>query len=170
MAEGEGFEPPVPFRVQWFSRPPPSTTRPSLRGGTSARHSSGFAVPSRIAVSGTCLTQQVALGGVEATRRPAQPYRPRVWPGQHPPAEDSRRQSVLNVLSLVTRSSDPLSIQGHGHGPEQTAPGLDSGRTNALCPPERGVTMYSHVLQPGAEARRVIATPGVRLLNSKPLP
>src|SRR5215472_19218217 len=31
MAEGGGFEPPVPFRVQWFSRPPPSTTRPSLR-------------------------------------------------------------------------------------------------------------------------------------------
>ena len=31
MAEGEGFEPPVPLRVQWFSRPPPSTTRPSLR-------------------------------------------------------------------------------------------------------------------------------------------
>ena len=31
LAEGEGFEPPVPFRVQWFSRPPPSTTRPSLR-------------------------------------------------------------------------------------------------------------------------------------------
>ena len=31
VAEGEGFEPPVPFRVQWFSRPPPSTARPSLR-------------------------------------------------------------------------------------------------------------------------------------------
>ena len=31
MAEGEGFEPPVRFPVQWFSRPPPSTTRPSLR-------------------------------------------------------------------------------------------------------------------------------------------
>ena len=30
-AEGEGFEPPEPFRVQRFSRPPPSTTRPSLR-------------------------------------------------------------------------------------------------------------------------------------------
>ena len=30
-AEREGFEPPEPFRVQWFSRPPPSTTRPSLR-------------------------------------------------------------------------------------------------------------------------------------------
>ena len=30
LAEGEGFEPPEPFRVQWFSRPPPSTTRPSL--------------------------------------------------------------------------------------------------------------------------------------------
>src|SRR5947207_15993233 len=28
--EREGFEPPVPFRVQWFSRPPPSTTRPPL--------------------------------------------------------------------------------------------------------------------------------------------
>src|SRR6185369_3998800 len=31
LAEREGFEPPEPFRVQWFSRPPPSTTRPSLR-------------------------------------------------------------------------------------------------------------------------------------------
>ena len=31
LAEGEGFEPPEPFPVQWFSRPPPSTTRPSLR-------------------------------------------------------------------------------------------------------------------------------------------
>src|SRR5262249_40119973 len=31
VAEEEGFEPPVPFRVQWFSRPPPSTTRPPLR-------------------------------------------------------------------------------------------------------------------------------------------
>jgi hypothetical protein len=32
LAEGEGFEPPGPFPVQRFSRPPPSTTRPSLRG------------------------------------------------------------------------------------------------------------------------------------------
>src|SRR5688572_6011287 len=31
VAEGEGFEPPIPFRVQRFSRPPPSTARPSLR-------------------------------------------------------------------------------------------------------------------------------------------
>ena len=31
LAEREGFEPPEPFPVQWFSRPPPSTTRPSLR-------------------------------------------------------------------------------------------------------------------------------------------
>ena len=38
LAEGEGFEPPEPFRVQWFSRPPPSTTRPSLRVGTSPAH------------------------------------------------------------------------------------------------------------------------------------
>src|SRR5579871_4208932 len=32
MAEGEGFEPPVPFRVQRFSRPPVSTAHTSLRG------------------------------------------------------------------------------------------------------------------------------------------
>jgi hypothetical protein len=32
MAEGEGFEPPEPFRVQRFSRPPVSTAHPSLRG------------------------------------------------------------------------------------------------------------------------------------------
>jgi hypothetical protein len=31
LAEGEGFEPPIRFPVQRFSRPPPSTTRPSLR-------------------------------------------------------------------------------------------------------------------------------------------
>src|SRR5262245_9095309 len=31
LAEGEGFEAPARFPVQWFSRPPPSTTRPSLR-------------------------------------------------------------------------------------------------------------------------------------------
>jgi hypothetical protein len=31
LAEGEGFEPPVRFPVQRFSRPPPSTARPSLR-------------------------------------------------------------------------------------------------------------------------------------------
>jgi hypothetical protein len=33
LAEGEGFEPPIRFPVQRFSRPPPSTTRPSLRAG-----------------------------------------------------------------------------------------------------------------------------------------
>src|SRR5271156_1444596 len=31
MAEEEGFEPPEPFRVQRFSRPPVSTTHPFLR-------------------------------------------------------------------------------------------------------------------------------------------
>ena len=31
MAEGEGFEPPVPFQAQRFSRPPVSTTHTSLR-------------------------------------------------------------------------------------------------------------------------------------------
>ena len=31
MAEGEGFEPPVPFRAQRFSRPPVSTAHASLR-------------------------------------------------------------------------------------------------------------------------------------------
>ena len=31
LAEREGFEPPIPFRVCRFSRPVPSTTRPPLR-------------------------------------------------------------------------------------------------------------------------------------------
>src|SRR5438876_11986491 len=31
MAEGEGFEPPVRFPVQWLSRPPVSTAHASLR-------------------------------------------------------------------------------------------------------------------------------------------
>ena len=31
MAEGEGFEPPLPFRVKRFSRPPVSTAHTSLR-------------------------------------------------------------------------------------------------------------------------------------------
>src|SRR4030095_5632476 len=31
MAESEGFEPPIPFQVCRFSRPVPSTTRPTLR-------------------------------------------------------------------------------------------------------------------------------------------
>src|ERR1035437_6610029 len=30
LAEREGFEPPIPFRVCRFSRPEPSTTRPPL--------------------------------------------------------------------------------------------------------------------------------------------
>jgi hypothetical protein len=32
LAEGEGFEPPLPFRVKRFSRPPVSTAHTSLRG------------------------------------------------------------------------------------------------------------------------------------------
>jgi hypothetical protein len=31
MAEEEGFEPPIPFRVRQFSRLEPSTTRPLFR-------------------------------------------------------------------------------------------------------------------------------------------
>src|SRR5689334_11108549 len=31
MAEREGFEPPVPVKVQWFSRPPVSTAHTPLR-------------------------------------------------------------------------------------------------------------------------------------------
>src|SRR6187455_1580418 len=43
LAEGEGFEPPEPFPVQWFSRPPPSTTRPSLRVEKLGQNSRGLA-------------------------------------------------------------------------------------------------------------------------------
>ena len=31
LAEGEGFEPPETLQPQWFSRPPQSTTLPSLQ-------------------------------------------------------------------------------------------------------------------------------------------
>src|SRR5580698_10044311 len=36
MAEGEGFEPPLPFRVKRFSRPPVSTAHTSLRESSNA--------------------------------------------------------------------------------------------------------------------------------------
>ena len=36
LAEGEGFEPPVGFRLRWFSRPVLSTAQPSLRVGNVA--------------------------------------------------------------------------------------------------------------------------------------
>ena len=41
VAEGEGFEPPIRFPVQRFSRPPPSTTRPSLRTASSVSCGAG---------------------------------------------------------------------------------------------------------------------------------
>jgi hypothetical protein len=45
LAEGEGFEPPVPFQVQRFSRPPVSTAHPSLRGGEAILFHQFTAVP-----------------------------------------------------------------------------------------------------------------------------
>src|SRR5579875_1992751 len=42
MAEGEGFEPPLPFRVKRFSRPPVSTTHTSLRKGWPATLLPGY--------------------------------------------------------------------------------------------------------------------------------
>lgn len=36
VAEGEGFEPPETLQPQWFSRPPQSSTLPSLPGWDSA--------------------------------------------------------------------------------------------------------------------------------------
>ena len=57
LAEREGFEPPVEFPPQWFSRPPPSTTRPSLRGGSLAN----------LALFGERLLVRVSLGSVADT-------------------------------------------------------------------------------------------------------
>ena len=54
LAEREGFEPPVPFRVQWFSRPPPSTTRPSLRVGQKS--------PEVNDLTRTCVAEQLHRG------------------------------------------------------------------------------------------------------------
>jgi hypothetical protein len=43
MAEGEGFEPPLPFRVKRFSRPPVSTAHTSLRESSNASHDTTLA-------------------------------------------------------------------------------------------------------------------------------
>src|SRR5215469_18925214 len=48
LAEREGFEPPIPFRVCRFSRPVPSTTRPPLR----------FPTP----IVSVCRTEKIAVG------------------------------------------------------------------------------------------------------------
>src|SRR4029450_4727300 len=40
-----GFEPPVELPPQWFSRPPPSTTRPSLRVEKSRQNSRNLGHP-----------------------------------------------------------------------------------------------------------------------------
>jgi hypothetical protein len=63
MAEGEGFEPPVPFQAQRFSRPPVSTAHPSLRvWERSSTHK--FIAPSDSAPS-------ISLAG-QSTRKSAQ--------------------------------------------------------------------------------------------------
>ena len=70
LAEREGFEPPVPFRVQWFSRPPPSTTRPPLHlliGGApctppSGLHSLGRSVPAAFMIGGNPCLARRSLG------------------------------------------------------------------------------------------------------------
>src|ERR1051325_7617169 len=68
VAEGEGFEPPARFPVQWFSRPPPSTTRPSLRVEISPE----FAHSRRLRQnSGPCVTESVPF----ATTRHAAGHR-----------------------------------------------------------------------------------------------
>ena len=47
VAEGEGFEPPETLQPQWFSRPPQSTTLPSLHLG-STRHFSKSTTESQL--------------------------------------------------------------------------------------------------------------------------
>src|SRR5271154_7199520 len=77
MAEGEGFEPPGPFRAQRFSRPPVSTTHPPLRlplylarargahrsgGGSDGRESRGKERNSRVlALRLSFASRQMAL-------------------------------------------------------------------------------------------------------------
>ena len=68
LAEGEGFEPPEPFRVQWFSRPPPSTTRPSLRvdNARNSVHSSDV-----VGDQSLCVTRSVTDINAARIRAPA---------------------------------------------------------------------------------------------------
>ena len=58
LAEREGFEPPEPFRVQWFSRPPPSTTRPSLRMTKSRADAFGRLDDSTTAAAQSCIWER----------------------------------------------------------------------------------------------------------------
>jgi hypothetical protein len=71
MAEGEGFEPPVRFPVQWFSRPPVSTAHASLRAGLNSILPATWEVTKFSAVatgvSGNFVTQpQTGLAGFAA--------------------------------------------------------------------------------------------------------
>src|SRR4029077_7434194 len=84
VAEGEGFEPPEPFRVQWFSRPPPSTTRPSLRVEKLAQNSRGLPTRSR-------------------TRRQVSPHVQRT--GRRRTTRDTPRKVHCSVRSWASRSS-----------------------------------------------------------------
>jgi len=65
MAEGEGFEPPVPFPVQRFSRPSVSTTHTSLREGKAGCALVSLQHGSESSVRRTLITQKSERARVE---------------------------------------------------------------------------------------------------------
>ena len=87
LAEGEGFEPPIPFRVQRFSRPPPSTTRPSLR-----RRARDASLYYRIRSPSTLMRDASVVGFIPSST--AAPRGPKMRP-----------DVCVNALAMVSRSS-----------------------------------------------------------------
>src|SRR5512136_1140613 len=83
VAEGEGFEPPFRRTGKRFSRPPPSTTRPSLRatafilragGPAGKRRGRGFELGGRSAVrSGCSAPGRLDTAAAPRARRPIRP-------------------------------------------------------------------------------------------------
>ncbi len=126
-SEGEGFEPPVPFRVQWFSRPPPSTARPSLRTGFFAEFATiGLFSPFPLVLSCCILSGRICpfAGSFYSVTTPA-PVPP-VAGGRK---LECRASSVINLMKPA-RVERELQEEENTARPrsEQSAPTYDSDR------------------------------------------
>jgi hypothetical protein len=109
MAEGEGFEPPVPLRVRLISSQVPSTTQPPFRDSVSFEN---------LAASRTWRTQLQRLNRAAPTNaliQPASLPRPQAQSASAPPAD---RKTPTHPSS----SSDPLASSA-------------SARRQAVLPP-----------------------------------
>ena len=137
LAEGEGFEPPEPFPVQWFSRPPPSTTRPSLRVEISPEFS-GFSRTAAL-VPSMChrkCHERDDTGRhdrtIVACRRDALPS----------------VQKVASQRTRVLRGEQPRGSDGHWSAPWRTE--LRADRNPSTRPPWQRLGVVRRVAEQGA--------------------